>query len=89
MDYLPINKHDNPNDIQKSHNEVCIAQMSDQQIEGTLSHFENKWNISTDDISEHFREKFINERYLIWTKTKSTHPLFLPWSFWFSYTIDL
>lgn len=63
MDYLPINKHDNPNDIQKSHNEVCIAQMSDQQIEGTLSHFENKWNINTDDISEHFQEKFINEKF--------------------------
>jgi hypothetical protein len=63
MDYLPINKNDNPNDIQKSHNEGCIAQMSDTALEATLTHFEQKWKLNTDDVVDHFQEKFVNQMF--------------------------
>ena len=65
MDYLHINKNDDPNDIKKSQNEACITQMSPAQLDQTLTVFEQKWKLDSDDVQEHFDEKFVKNTFEI------------------------
>ena len=50
MDYIPVNKKDNPNDIRESHNEKCIAQMSAEEIDKALYGYEVKYKMNTQMI---------------------------------------
>ena len=63
MDYIPVNKSDNPNDIKKSHNEGCIAQMSAEGVCATLENLEGIWNL--DETGPDAAMKFMDEKTIV------------------------
>ena len=64
MEYIPITKKDNPNDIRDSYNENCIAQMfSPEEIGTIIQEFEITWDIPLTDADAAM--KFLDHDFIL------------------------